>query len=63
MALGKVPVGVVALNDRAWVVGRNGWLWSVLAPDLIAQGVARLGRRTRALAASNGKALGTPQSR
>lgn len=55
MKLGKVPAGVAIVDDRAWVVARNGWLWSVLSPDLITKGIARLGGHTRALAASDGK--------
>jgi streptogramin lyase len=52
LGLGKTPVGMTIGNDAVWIVSTNGWLWRVWPAGPHAEGVARLGRRARAIAAA-----------
>jgi streptogramin lyase len=46
----RIPIAVASGAVGVWVACSNGWLWRMHPETGRAQGVARLGRRTRALA-------------
>ena len=52
LRLRQLPVAAAFDGSLVWVVCRNGWLWKVSPAEPSAEGVARLGRRTRCLATS-----------
>jgi hypothetical protein len=49
---GKSPVGLAVLGREVWVLSRNGWLWRADGASTLA-GFQRLGRGSRALAATS----------
>lgn len=52
--LRKTPIAIAAGPDRIWALGSNGWLWRIRPGDGRAEGVARLGRGSKALAVAGG---------
>jgi streptogramin lyase len=52
LKLRKHPVGLVCGKDAVWCACSNGWIWRILPTGPRAEGVARIGRRARAISAT-----------